>query len=453
MNPRPSEPTSPSSEPVRTPLFVEAGAVLDADTVAASPGAVLIDQAWPHTLVAAGQPDAVAAHPLARDAPRVALPEAVVTPALVNAHAHLDLTHIGPQPYEREGGFVGWVNRLRALRGASDDAIRASVDDGIARSIAGGVGAVGDIAGVGSLVPTERLHASGLAGVSYVEFFGHGSRQARAIGAMREIASHAGDAAGRCVRIGLQPHAPYSCGSLVYEVAASLAQDAGVPVATHLAETPDERDFVASGGGAFRGLLESLGVWEDVIAEDVGRGRSPVEHLRVHLERAPFLLAHVNDVSEAEVRMLALTSCAVAYSPRCHAYFEREGDFGPHPFEHMLAAGVPVALGTDSVVNLPPEESGRLSVLDDARLVWQTRGTDARTLLAMMTTHGLRVLRMDPTLGRLIAGPTLGLIALRTPRRPADNASATAWLEAALTDGACEPRWVVGIGADAKAGA
>ena len=62
----------------------------------------------------------------ARDLGRVA-----VLPALVNAHTHLDLTHIGPQPYNADGGFVGWVELIRSGRAPDEAQVARSVRLGV----------------------------------------------------------------------------------------------------------------------------------------------------------------------------------------------------------------------------------------------------------------------------------------------------------------------------------
>ena len=93
-------------------------------------------------------------------------PDAVLIPSLVNAHAHLDLTHMGPRPHDPDEGFVAWVDQIRAERRQQDAEIAASVLEGARLLLAGGVSAVGDIAGAPAgrltLAPWKALQTSPL---------------------------------------------------------------------------------------------------------------------------------------------------------------------------------------------------------------------------------------------------------------------------------------------------
>src|SRR5690606_29954902 len=131
-------------------------------------------------------------------------------PALVNAHSHLDLTHIGPLPYS--GDFSTWLGRVLAERNAIDEiGVYESTLKGAELARAGGTALVGDIAGAWSLEPVRALRASDLAGVSFLEVFGNGRRQRDAVAKMRQVlegvATHDSD-----VHLGISPHAPYTCG-------------------------------------------------------------------------------------------------------------------------------------------------------------------------------------------------------------------------------------------------
>src|SRR5262245_56578892 len=76
---------------------------------------------------------------------RLELDELVLTPGLVNAHAHLELGALRGQVSARRG-FVGWIGSLVRARGAllAGDFERA-VRAGAAELLASGTTAVGDI--------------------------------------------------------------------------------------------------------------------------------------------------------------------------------------------------------------------------------------------------------------------------------------------------------------------
>jgi len=413
--------------------MLRAAALADAGGTLAAPGAVLVrlgfDPDHPHAgeLLAAGDPGTVAAHEAAARALTVDLPRAVLLPALVNAHTHLDLTHVGPRPVDPDDpdGFVTWIGMVRRNRATTEPDISASVRAGAALSLAGGVVAVGDIAGAArgrpTLAPWRALEKSGLTGVSFIEFFalGPGARGVPAqVRALIEDA-HGGGAAP--VRAGLQPHAPYTVSPAALIRAAELARDGGPGLSVHLAESAPEHRLIARGDGPLRAMLIDLGVWSEQDQAAVGHGQSPVAHAHRALATAPFLAAHVNDASEADIALLASTGTTVAYCPRASEYFGAARVFGPHRYRDMLAAGVRVCLGTDSVINLPaassdPERDG-LSTLDEARLLVRRDGVDPRLALGMATTAGAAALGLDPDRFRLAgsergAKPVAGLVAV-----------------------------------------
>ncbi|MBX3404821.1 MAG: amidohydrolase family protein [Phycisphaeraceae bacterium] len=364
-------------------------------------------------LLAAGSAPEVDGHPAARGARVFDLRGYVLLPAMVNAHTHLDLTHIGPRAHAPGLGFVPWVEMIRAARAADDDEARRSVLRGIELSRSAGVVAAGDIAGAprdtpgrASLAPWRAMREAGFGGVSFLEFFAIGSGRERFMRWLPALLDEAARAAREegAPRIGLQPHAPNTVELAAYEWAARVAAAHGLPLSTHLAETSEEREFIGAARGPMRDMLERFGLWDERAAAEIGHGRSPAAHVAGVLRRARPLAAHVNDASDADLGHLSEMGATVAYCPRASAYFGAPAKFGPHRYRDMLRAGVPVALGTDSLVNLPadaartPAEGGRgMSILDEMRFLWHRDGTDASALLAMGTVHGAGVLGLDTT--------------------------------------------------------
>ncbi len=404
---------------IRRVLF-QADGVADALGLSASPGAVLLELesergACPIRLLASGPPDLLRRLPEARDAQTVALEGRVLLPGFVNAHTHLDLSHLGPREFDLAGGFAAWVRAIRDGRRSQGCEIAESVRQGIALSLAGGVVAVGDIAGAMRMEAADALRASGLMGISFLEFFGIGARQEDAMRNLdAALAARPDLLTPANVRLGLQPHAPYSAGLPFYSHACDLARKLGLPLATHLAESPAERRLIEAGEGPLVDMLRHLGVWDAAAAREVGYGHSPVEHLTGVLAQSRWTLAHLNDCSDADLATLRRTGATVVYCPRATAYFGHELSFGPHRYRDMLAAGISVALGTDSVVNIPSAQAHRLSTFDEMRLLYHRDGAEVRTLLAMATIHGAHALGLDPslfTLGPITGAPTARPIA------------------------------------------
>jgi cytosine/adenosine deaminase-related metal-dependent hydrolase len=411
--------------------LITAAMVVDGAGVRAAPGALLLEG---RSVVAAGSPQAIGD---AAGAARLEMPGAIVMPALVNAHAHLDLTHMPRIPFD--GDFAAWIDRVRGGRAADDDAIEASVRRGIELSLAGGTALIGDIGGAGSTVPLQVLRESPLGGVGFIEVFGIGSARQRGLALIKRIVSEAVADAG-AVRLGLQPHAPYSCDGIVYEA----ARASGLPLCTHLAETPDEIEFTVRATGPLADMLRSFGLWDESIT---ARRRHPIDDVCEVLGGVPLVAAHVNYLEDRHLKALAAASITVAYCPRASAYFGHprtrphprpRAAQPPHRYREMIDAGVNVALGTDGALCLDTPD--RIGVLDEMRLLWRRDGTDPRMLLRMATINGGQALGCDPSLVTFELGPVAGVIAVDIdPHEPADPL-----VQALGHDRA--PRWVIAPG-------
>ena len=327
----------------------------------------------------------------------VDLGQVVLLPGTINAHTHLELSGLAGKIRYR-GNFVTWLGEVTARRATGDSAVTAAVCEGADASLASGVTCVGDICYGNRAWRTLKSHP--IRAVCFAECLGIGRKRHDALTRLgRDMEGMAEDDG---LRIGISPHAPYSVAEQVYRGCLDLARSNNWPLTTHLAETPDEATFVRHGAGSLHRFLTMLGIVDDSVS---ATGLSPVAYAeRVGLLAHATLLAHVNYLDDEDLAMLEASRASVAYCPRSHRYFQHRG----HRFIEMLAAGVNVCVGTDSLASSPT-----LSVLDELRLLRRCHPElPAATLLAMGTINGARALGWHDQIGSLSPGKWADAVAV-----------------------------------------
>ncbi len=305
------------------------------------------------------------------------LGNSIVLPGLVNAHTHLELSSV-VRP-ATAGKFVDWIMDLMSQTFRTGEADGSAVGDAVRRGsqecLQFGVTAVGDI--TKQCTATRPIQREGpLRVVSYGEIQAMAKRRVL----LDERFANASDCASESqwLRVGLTPHAPYTVEPGGYRKCVDFARAHGRPIATHLAETPEEAEFLAAGTGEFRRLWEiGVNAWDEHVPTFAG---GPIRFAEaVGLLNYPTLLAHVNYCDDEELAILAKGAASVVYCPRTHAYFGHR----PHRWREMLAAGINVAVGTDSRASSPD-----LNLVDELRLLRQLApDVPAIELWAMATTR------------------------------------------------------------------
>ena len=312
----------------------------------------------------------------------------VLLPGLVNAHTHLEFSTI-PEPLPATEGMAAWIGDVTNARGGRSeqlDPIRIGLDE----LAATGTAAVGEIAT--SDWPDDRLEQGDPSCVVFREIIGLGPERHDECMATAARFLAEPTAAG-CLR-GLSPHAPYSVHPNLYNQLVQLAVSHGVPLATHLAESPDELELLAHGDGPLRQRLEVLGAWNE---SAIPRGSRPLDYLVPLAELEHPLVIHGNLLDHRELDWLARhRNITVVYCPRTHAHF----GLPPHPFRRLLEQGTPVVLGTDSRASNPD-----LSMWNELQFLARTAAdTQSEVLLAMATSAAATALGLESACGTLDIG-------------------------------------------------
>jgi cytosine/adenosine deaminase-related metal-dependent hydrolase len=317
-------------------------------------------------------------------------PDAAILPGLVNAHTHLSLSDMRGKLRPTKN-FAGWIGRLAARRTVRTEAtIRRAVEDGAREVREAGTAAGADLTYDGGF--DDFLGHDGVRWTVFGEVLRFGqageTQLALAIAEMETLARAGG------VRVGLSPHAPYTVSPELYMATRRAADARGWPVSTHLQETLDEIAFTERGEGKLYAWLKPVGFlphdWRPA-------GLRPIPMLaEAGFFAGPALVAHGNYLDETDIAILARSGSSVAFCPRSHAFFKHTD----HPWRRLLAAGINVCLGTDSLASCPS-----LSVLDEARFIFAHEpAVDPRVLLAMATRNGALALGLEEEVGDLREG-------------------------------------------------
>jgi len=313
--------------------------------------------------------------------------DAVLLPALVNAHLHLELSHLaGAVP--GGDGLAPWIERFVKTRLATDDGLAGPAMAQAAQALVrAGVAAVGDVSN--TLASHAALAAAGLAGTVFNEVFGTApARLAAAREEARRRRAATPPAPG--LRVVESPHAVYST-----DPAGLLELLAGPPASIHLAEDPAERQLLAEGGGPFAALVARMGG----PTPPAGRARSAMALAAPHLGRG-WLAVHCVDLDEEDLRALARSGATAVLCPRSNAHISR----AVPPLPALLAAGVPLAVGTDSLASSPS-----LSPLAELAALRAAFPGVAASRLLPLAWNGAAV--GAPAVGRLAPGSAPGLLA------------------------------------------
>ncbi len=329
-------------------------------------------------------------------------------PGLVNAHTHLEFSLL-PEPIGDSGMVLpDWIHEVISYRRVrntkAETSHQSAIESGLKECQQLGTIGIGEIAtqpwtyDVGSDTSCDTT--------VFLELIGRTDEQVATL--IDDARKHivAGKESGTRWHPGLSPHAPYSvCPDLVQK-ACSLSREFQIPVAMHLAESLEELELLASGSGPFQELLRELGAWDPTA---IPRGIRPLDYLEMLSTAHRSLVIHGNFLSADEIEFIGQKNdrMSVVYCPRTHQFFKH----GRYPLAEMMAAGVQVALGTDSRASNPD-----LNLFAEMRHVANTYDdVQLARVLEMGTINGARALGVDEQLGTITVGKRAEFVSVRLP--------------------------------------
>lgn len=255
-----------------------------------------------------------------------------IVPGLINAHAHLGLSHLQGMTVQG-GGFTPWVQSLLASPLRELD--RNSVAEAAQEMVDTGTAYVADISTTDTLKVAESLSETGLGFTAFCECMGQTLPKQG-----RRVFPKFSSAKGRIAGAG---HALYSTHTDMLQAVKAADSAAGFPFSIHLAENEEEDLILAGEKCAFAEMLEGA----DLLSKFPGSVR-PVPYAdSLGLLDSQTLAVHCVQVDGRDIDILKKRGTSVCLCPRSNEYIGE----GRAPWEDIISAGINTCLGTDSIAS------------------------------------------------------------------------------------------------------
>ena len=323
--------------------------------------------------------------------------DGILTPGFVNAHCHLELSHM-KNMIPAHTGLQEFVKQIVSLRKIEEHVIVEAIEKAEAEMLANGIVAVGDISNTLDTLAQKAKH--NLAYYTFVELYDLDPTRAQdKIKAGIEIQK---EFEQNCVRASLVPHAPYSVTNNLWKL---LSEHFGShTISLHNQETPDENDFFKTKTGSFLGMYERTKVNLDFFE---ATGLSSLQSvLPIFKNAAASILVHnsftnANDIAAVKKQMPNTFWCLC---PNANQYIEQTLP----PIELLRSNGAHIIVGTDSYAS-----NWSLNIVDELKTIQKhLPNIPLDEMLGWATINGARALQMEKHLGSFEQGKKPGVVVI-----------------------------------------
>jgi cytosine/adenosine deaminase-related metal-dependent hydrolase len=323
----------------------------------------------------------------------------ILVPGFVNAHCHLELSHLKGKIPENNGmgGFLAAINRLRNIDLENTGAEAEKADRQL---LVNGIVAVGDVSN--STLTLETKRNSKIFYHTFAEAFGfHPSRAERAFSManfMKEMCNELGLSAS------VVPHSPYSVSAELFEKISVNAHAENSLLSIHNQESRAEEQFFRDGSGPIAGhLKDNLGI---DISHWIPTGKSPLLTTLNYLPaQNPLLLVHNTCTEESDILELkqqrAAENTFFVLCPNSNLYIENALPPVPLFQQH----GLNICMGTDSLAS-----NQKLSILAEMITLQQHfPEITLEELVLWSTFNGAKALQVENRFGSFEPGKQPGV--------------------------------------------
>jgi len=317
----------------------------------------------------------------------------IIIPGLVNAHCHLELSHLSGL-IARHTGISGFVSEVGKIRASDQERIRQAAAGADREMWFQGVSGAGDISNTGITLSVKQN--SRIRYHTFIELFGLNSDTAtsRFDQALQvaEAFGHAG------LPHSLSPHATYSVGTDLWELLSREKLLTG-RISIHHDESMEERELLEHRTGPFAENFGKAGFDLTTLPEEAP---DVFKLLGKYLPDSDWILVHNTITDPLLMPGHPKSGTYWVLCPNSNRYIE---NLMPD-FERFAASGLTICIGTDSLAS-----NLTLSVLEEMKTIMEAApGITFDTVLQWATLNGALALGMVKDLGTIEKGKKPGLV-------------------------------------------
>ncbi len=320
----------------------------------------------------------------------IELADRVLMPGVINAHTHLELTALWSMT--RTGcGMIPWIESIIAARSAKASNSSQSVASGLFELKSKGTALVGEISSYGD--PTAFLSFKDIAGIWFFE-----SIKDECKSLPRDVSF----TSLREKKISFAAHAPHTTYPETITSTKEKCRRHGGLFSIHVAESPEEIEFIDSGTGSFALFLNKRGMDPKRFIH----AKSPVRLLdKLGVLDSHTLAVHLNWAVKSDIEILAARHVRICICPRSnYAITQRLPDI-----QTMLSTGIRPALGTDSLASV-----SSLDIWDEITFITDSYKTISPEIVFNMATKwGAEALGFSERYGQIRPGASSRIISIR----------------------------------------
>lgn len=323
--------------------------------------------------------------------------DGLLCPGFINAHCHLELSHLKNIIPERTG-LVDFVFKIVSERHFAETEIIDSIKKGEDEMLQNGIVAVGDICN-NSLSASQKKNKN-LRYYNFIETTGWLPSIAKSRFEKSKIIYD--EFAKNNLPASIVPHAPYSVSENLWQEMIPFFK--GKTISIHNQESADEDLFFLEGKGAFTKMYKMMNL--DNSFYKPRKIRSVKSYFEKFSSAASVILVHntftkqedLNFINQHKNKEQLISFCLC---PNANLYIEN----AMPPVELFVKNDVNIILGTDSLAS-----NHQLDILEEIKTVAKNYPEiETETLLKWATINGAKALQMDNELGSFAKGKLPGV--------------------------------------------